>query len=52
MILKSGARRPVSHISSMLRFRLPFEAAARLDSVEIAVMWTFSADLVRSLRAR
>src|ERR1700758_2900288 len=35
MVLKSGARRPVSHINSILRFA--FQAAARLDAVEIAV---------------
>src|ERR1700676_2897942 len=36
IVLKSGINRPVNHISSTLRC-LTFQAAARLDAVEVAV---------------
>ena len=37
MVLKSGARRPVSQISSMIALALALEPAARRDAVEIAI---------------
>src|SRR5205814_6556502 len=37
IVLKSGASRPVSHISSILRLRFAFQPPAGLNAVEIAV---------------
>jgi hypothetical protein len=37
MVLKSGIRRPVSHISSTFTLRLALKAPAQLNAVEIAV---------------
>jgi len=37
IVLKSGIKRPVSHINSMLRGS-PFERSDRLDAIEIAVV--------------
>ena len=37
MVLKSGARRPVNHISSTIALALALQAAAGLDAVEVAV---------------
>jgi len=37
MVLKSGAKRPVSHIRLDIALGLPFKAAAGLDPIKIAV---------------